>query len=323
MRHERTRIAYPFRHLLVSCLLAGIAMIMSQGAHAQGTAFYPIEGGGGATVNCQTGQGLQLTGKRWQSFPSTVTGCILANNGTYGLSPQPYNVGCKGGRPIAFYPDGYKLKTCTLSNDTSYLVNTAGARPACKADSVAEFRNDGLLISCAGGVATTGDNKPPQQPGGGTTTGGQPLTPSGPYTTIVTQGETAILAGAGQYTKIGASSNRPGGRGGYLYLGDGRASATYTVQAPAAGKYALWIRFDDDGKHAPGARAVEISVNGSLALRWNNESRDTKGWVNISVGTVDLRAGANTVVFTKAATTSAAFVLDEFVLSSQPGYVPR
>jgi hypothetical protein len=105
-------------------------------------------------------------------------------------------------------------------------------------------------------------------------------------------------------------------------MGDGRTSATYTVHAPVTDKYAPWIRFDDDGKHAAGARGVEISVNGAVAIRWNNESRDTKGWVNIAVGTVNLREGANTIVFTKTAATSAAFVLDEFILSDQPGYVP-
>jgi hypothetical protein len=69
-------------------------------------------------------------------------------------------------------------------------------------------------------------------------------------TTIVTPGENGVLAGAGRYTYIAPSSPRPGGRYGFLYLGDGRASATYQVYAPTAGTYALWIRFDDDGLRA-------------------------------------------------------------------------
>ena len=165
----------------------------------------------------------------------------------------------------------------------------------------------------------SGTSNVPPSTGGGSN---PPQTPVS-HAPIVVPGETGTLAGAGTYTLIGLSSNRPGARAGYLYLGDGRASATYVVQAPAAGKYALWIRFDDDGQHAAGARGVEISVNATLAIRWNNESRDTKGWVNIPAGFVDLRAGTNTIVFTKAATTSAAFVLDEFMLSDQPGFIPQ
>jgi hypothetical protein len=142
-------------------------------------------------------------------------------------------------------------------------------------------------------------------------------------TTIVTPGESGVLAGAGQYTYIAPSSPRPGGRYGFLYLGDGRASATYQVYAPTAGQYAMWIRFNDDGIHAPGARAVEVYANGALALRWSNPSQQTNGWINIPIGGVNLQAGQNTIVFTKVATTSAAFVLDEFVLSDAPGYVPN
>jgi hypothetical protein len=142
-------------------------------------------------------------------------------------------------------------------------------------------------------------------------------------TTIVTPGENGVLAGAGRYTYIAPSSPRPGGRYGFLYLGDGRASATYQVYAPTAETYALWIRFDDDGLHAVGARAVEVYANGALALSWSNPSQQTNGWVNIHIGALNLRAGQNTIVFTKAAATPAAFVLDEFVLSDAPGYVPN
>jgi hypothetical protein len=67
---------------------------------------------------------------------------------------------------------------------------------------------------------------------------------------------------------------------------------------------------------------VEVFVNGAKALAWNNPSRDTGGWVNIKIGSVDLWAGQNTVAFTKAQTTSAAFVLDEFALTA-PGLSPQ
>ena len=142
-------------------------------------------------------------------------------------------------------------------------------------------------------------------------------------TTIVTPGESGVLSHTSRYTWIKATSPRPGGRYGYVYLGDGGATATYRVSVPASGRYAMWIRFDDDGLHSSGARAVQIYVNGALALTWSNVSKQTNGWINIPVGSVNLAAGWNTIVFKKAATTTAAYVMDEFVLTDVPGYVPN
>jgi hypothetical protein len=178
---------------------------------------------------------------------------------------------------------------------------------------------------------TTGGGTTGGTTGGGTTgvtTGGTPGGGTQPPPTtpgvarIVVPAESGTITGGGQYTFSKPSSPRPGARGGYVYLGDGRATATYAVQTPAAGQYDLWIRFDDDGKHAAGARAVEVYLNGAKALVWNNPSRDTGGWVNIKIGSLALRAGQNTIAFTKAQTTSAAFVLDEFALTP-PGQIPQ
>lgn len=141
-------------------------------------------------------------------------------------------------------------------------------------------------------------------------------------TTIVTPGESGTLSMKAQWTYIAPSSPRPGGRYGFLYLGNGGASASYTVYAPTAGAYALWIRFDDDGLHAAGARSVVVSVNGAQALTWSNPSQQTNGWINIRIGTLNLAAGNNTITFTKPGQTTAAFVMDEFVLTDAPGYVP-
>jgi hypothetical protein len=141
-------------------------------------------------------------------------------------------------------------------------------------------------------------------------------------TTIVTPGENGALSMKTNMTYIAPSSPRPGGRYGFLYLGNGGASASYTVYAPTAGTYALWIRFDDDGLHPAGARTVAISVNGAPALTWSNPSQQTNGWVNIHIGALNLAAGNNSIVFTKPQQTSAAFVMDEFVLTDAPGYVP-
>lgn len=297
------------------------------------TGEFPIDGGN-STVLCRLDSNLQRTGKPFGSWPTTVTGCTLGADAPFLLPGPGVSVECRAGGLIQFYPGIARLRSCVVARDGN-LRDQANAPVVCRAGFNAAFTDRGFVVACntpapggggggGGGGVTTG---------GGITVGGGggnfpppfPPPPSvrGGRAPIIVPGETAQLAGGGQYTSIGKSSNRPGGRAGYLYLGDGRASATYTVTAPAAGRYALWIRFDDDGVHPPGARSVEIAVNGALALRWSNESRDTKGWVNLPVGNVDLRAGVNTVVFTKAATTSAAFVLDEFVLSDQAGFVPQ
>ena len=141
--------------------------------------------------------------------------------------------------------------------------------------------------------------------------------------TIVTPGESGALSMKTNMTYIAPTSPRPGGRYGFLYLGNGGASAAYQVYAPTAGTYALWIRFDDDGLHPPGARTVAVSVNGVQVLTWANPSQQTNGWVNINIGSLNLAAGTNSIVFMKPQQTSAAFVMDEFVLTNAPGYVPN
>lgn len=303
--------------------------LMVHDAAAQ-TQEFPIDGGN-STVTCRVDGAIQRTGKPYGSWPTTVTGCTLASETPYLLPGPGLSVYCQAGALIQFYPGSARLRSCVAGRDAN-LRDVSNNPIVCRAGFNAAFTEDGRVTACntpppAGGPGGTPGGGPT---GGGVVSGGGPgggpLPPwlrSGSHGAIVTPGEAASLSGGGPYTSIGQSSNRPGGRGGYLYLGDGRASATYTVQAPAAGRYSLWIRFDDDGKHPAGARSVEISINGAMALQWRNESRETNGWVNIPVGQVDLRAGANTIVFTKAAATSAAFVMDEFVLSDQPSFVPQ
>jgi hypothetical protein len=294
----------------------------------------PIEGSN-FTVRCSGG--VLATNKRWGNYPTTITGCVLA-------SDMPFAVGglgitCKGGNMVEFHAGTSKVKYCTLALDAARVVNTAGVQQSCKAGNVIQITQDSKVNSCAPQTGGTVLGKPPTgttgttggTTGGGTTGGtGGGITPGGgqpPTTTqggarIVVPAESGTISGAGQYTFSKTTSPRPGGRGGFVYLGDGRATATYTVSAPAAGRYDLWVRFDDDGKHAAGARAVEVYVNGAKALAWSNPSRETGGWVNIKIGSVDLRTGQNSVAFTKTQTSSAAFVLDEFALTA-PGQVPQ
>jgi hypothetical protein len=322
--------------LVLAVAIVGVVTLLPSVSDAQTE--LPIDGSN-FTVRCSGG--VLATNKPWGNYPTTITGCVLA-------SDTPFTVGglgitCKGGSMVEFYAGTSKVKYCSLALDAARVINTAGVQQSCKAGNVIQITQDGKVSGCAPQTGGTGPGRPPTiatggatggttgggttgGPTGGTTPGGgqppttPPTTPSGAR--IVVPAENGTISGAGQYTWSKPSSPRPGGRGGFVYLGDGRATATYTVSAPAAGRYDLWIRFDDDGKHAVGARAVEVYVNGAKTLAWSNPSRDTGGWVNIKIGSVDLHAGQNTIAFTKAQTTSAAFVLDEFALTA-PGQIPQ
>lgn len=167
---------------------------------------------------------------------------------------------------------------------------------------------------------TQSPDLPPAKPTSELPPTGQAAPPAAP---IMVQAETGVLGGSkGSMTAIGQTSNMPDTHGGYLYLGDGGATATYAVQTPAAGTHVLWFRFSDDAKHADGARAVNLYANGAKTT-WSNQSLDTKGWVYVKFGLVELKAGTNTLVFEKAATTSAAFVMDDFWLSGDLTYQPK
>ena len=311
---------------------AAVFAVLPQFAHAQE---YPIDGSN-FTVACSGN--VLTTGKPWGNYPTTVTGCVLAKDSAYsiGSGGQTFGITCKSGGMIEYYPGNSKVKYCTLALDVPRAYNTAGQVIPCKGSTLANFTADGKVSSCGAQPPVVTIVPPAGGNGGGTGggtgggggavtggNGGKPdtITPSGTGGAIVVPGESGTLAGAGKYTWIAKTSPRPGGRGGFVYLGDGRASASYSVNA-AAGQYDLWIRFDDDGKHAAGARTAEVWVNGTKALTWGNPSVDTKGWVNIKIGSVQLRAGQNAIVFTKTQTTSAAFVMDEFTLAA-PGQTPK
>lgn len=273
---------------------------------------YPVDGSN-YTISCSGN--VLATGKKWGSYPTTVTGCVLASDTGFaiGSGGLTFGVTCKAGGMIEFYPDSSRVKYCTLALDVPRAYNTSGQMIECKGDALANFTPEGKVSQC-GAQPPAVTVKPP-------VSGGDNIISSGSSNIIVVPGESGTISGAGRYTHIAKSSPRSGGRGGFVYLGDGGARANYTVKA-GAGQYQLWIRFDDDGKHAAGARAVDVWVNGAKALIWSNPSQDTKGWVNIRIGTVNLKEGLNSIAFTKSQTTSAAFVMDEFALTP-PGKTPQ
>lgn len=154
---------------------------------------------------------------------------------------------------------------------------------------------------------------------------------AGSVTLIVPAGQAdgvgrPVLTGAGQYSYLAptfdraAKNNYPNRAGllGELYLGDGGATATYTLASLAAKptQFAVWINYSEDGLHAAGDRSVAISIpQAGWSIVWSNPNRDTKGWKAEQVGTVTV-SGPFTVSFRKQATTAAAFVMNAFALTT-------
>lgn len=130
----------PFGGFLFLTAILGIFAVSSK-AHAQAD-YYPIEGGGGATVYCYSGQGLQQTVK------GTVTACLHARDATIAVaSPSGGTaVSCKEGHPITF--QGGKLQSCVMGWNAGELLDVSGAKTGCRAGATANFREDGRLASC-------------------------------------------------------------------------------------------------------------------------------------------------------------------------------
>ena len=137
----------------------------------------------------------------------------------------------------------------------------------------------------------------------------------------------STLAGGGQYTTVSSTFDRakqnhyPNSTRfkGEAYLGDAGATISYVIPALSTKprKFTLWIVVDDDGLHASGERAVTI---GTSKPRWvahwrNQPATATHGWSVVKVGTITT-AGNFTIAFRKDASTSAAFVMNAFVLTT-------
>lgn len=140
------------------------------------------------------------------------------------------------------------------------------------------------------------------------------------------------LTGAGRYSYLSATYDRAAANkqpnrallAGEAYLGDGGATISYSIKRLAAKPVALalWINYSDDAKHAGGARDVDISVPQlKWSTHWYNRPEDTKGWKAMKVGTITT-AGNITLRFRKTATTSAAFTLNAFALTTAAGPPP-
>lgn len=133
-----------------------------------------------------------------------------------------------------------------------------------------------------------------------------------PDGTILIDGKTGVLTNGGTWSNI-SNIERDNGHG-EAYLGDKDATATYTFDVTNAGAYHLWVKLSDDALHFDGARNTTVLVNNSQTIKYAHVSEDTKGWKWYDLGSATMRSGKNTIAFTKDATTSAAFVMNQFKL---------
>lgn len=138
---------------------------------------------------------------------------------------------------------------------------------------------------------------------------------------IIVPGEIGELSEIEQWSVAGHTGRVGAHCSGELYMGIGNVTARYTVDVADAGKYTLWIRTSDDAQHPVGSRAVTITVNQQKAS-WTDNG-ESYSWKWFKIGEFNLNKGENTIVFLKNETTSAAFVMDEFILSKDLNYVPH
>ena len=130
-----------------------------------------------------------------------------------------------------------------------------------------------------------------------------------PDGTVYIEGESGTLTNAGSYSFLGETAI-----GNEAYLGDGGAAVTYTFNIQTAGVYTLSVRLSDDNMHSDGARSADILIDNNISLKYSHVSEDTNGWKWYEIGDVTLEEGEHTIVFTKTASTSAAYAMDAFRL---------
>jgi len=113
--------------------------------------------------------------------------------------------------------------------------------------------------------------------------------------------------------------------GGDWYLSHGGDTVEYDFDTSESGTYYLWIRDWSDTVHEYGARAANVIIDSKdLGSIKENPSRGSKGspwdWQKVALG--DLSKGAHTLKIKKTDTTSAAAIVDEFVITNIESYSP-
>ncbi len=109
---------------------------------------------------------------------------------------------------------------------------------------------------------------------------------------------------------------------GSWYLSRAGDRLEYQVQLQASGKYVLWIRDFRDFRD-PAVRPVRITIDGKKIGEFPGNSEPVNPQMGSNFAwhvavTVDLTAGAHTMLVEKVATTSGAAVLDAFFFAADP-----
>jgi len=162
--------------------------------------------------------------------------------------------------------------------------------------------------------------------------GTTPITPT-PNQKIIVEGEDYVDANVQKTGAQWDSSEEkcPTWRGsdwsgtGDYYLSHGGDTLTYTINAPSAGTYVMWMRDWSDTNHAAGDRQVTVTIDGATIGTFdaaNAFNRGTTGYGWDKLSTVNLGAGSHTMKITKKDTTSSAAIIDELWFSSNVNEIP-
>lgn len=108
---------------------------------------------------------------------------------------------------------------------------------------------------------------------------------------------------------------------GDWYLSRGGDTLYYTIDIPQGGTYYLWCRDYSDNAHPAGARGISVAID-SVHLGSFPENSQVSGFAWHKLTSVDLTAGQHTIAVTKSETTTAAAILDAFMLTKDLQFSP-
>jgi hypothetical protein len=185
-----------------------------------------------------------------------------------------------------------------------------------------------VMIKGSGAKSQAGGSKPSATSGANSAQPAQSASSSSSDSTAgalpgTTDAATLTLAGGAQKSTQWSGAKASGGE--YVdHMTSVGASVTWTVTAPKAASYDLWVRYANAQKDAASATTV---VNGK-ALGWKMDLKnygkegDWTGWYRTFVS-VNLNKGSNTVAVTCASGDSCHFNLDQLALVEAGGAKPN
>lgn len=116
---------------------------------------------------------------------------------------------------------------------------------------------------------------------------------------------------------------QPGYTGeGDWYLSHGGDCITYNIYIPESDTYHLWIRDFCGEYHRIGSRAVYFIIS-NTGYGPINENSERKGFKWNYALSLDIKKGSYIAKIVKARTTSAATIIDAFILTNNKNYLPE